>query len=151
MKSQNVTYKSIEGLPNKVIVDTVASIYSTIFADADVDFFYKRLTTQPSVFIGLAYIENTIVSFKIGYQKTKTVFYSWIGGVLPEYRKQGIAQHLLEQQIEYATSKGFKTLQTKSMNRFKPMMQLNLKNGFDIVKVYTNRKQQTKIVFEKPL
>ena len=37
------------------------------------------------------------------------------------------------------------------MNRFKPMMILNLKNGFSITKVYTNTKGQTKIVFEKQL
>jgi len=35
------------------------------------------------------------------------------------------------------------------MNTFKPMMILNLKNGFDIVNIYTNTKGQTKIVFEK--
>jgi len=37
------------------------------------------------------------------------------------------------------------------MNSFKPMMILNLKNGFDIVSVYTNVTNQTKIVFEKEL
>jgi hypothetical protein len=37
------------------------------------------------------------------------------------------------------------------MNRFKPMMILNLKNGFDIVQVYTNDSGQTKVVFEKTL
>jgi len=37
------------------------------------------------------------------------------------------------------------------MNRFKSMMILNLKNGFDIKSVYTNEVGQTKVVFEKTL
>ncbi|MFT5215061.1 MAG: hypothetical protein ACI83H_000168 [Glaciecola sp.] len=37
------------------------------------------------------------------------------------------------------------------MNTYKPMMILNLKNGFDITKIYTNTKGQTKIIFEKDL
>ncbi len=37
------------------------------------------------------------------------------------------------------------------MNRFKPMMIMNLKEGFDIKQVYTNDKGQTKIIFEKAI
>ncbi len=54
-------------------------------------------------------------------------------------------------QEDYAKQNGYKILRTKSMNHFKPMMILNLKNGFDIVKFYTNDSNQTKIVFEKSL
>ena len=37
------------------------------------------------------------------------------------------------------------------MNQYKPMLILNIKNGFDIVQIYTNDSGQTKIVFEKEL
>ena len=53
--------------------------------------------------------------------------------------------------VNYLKEKGYQRIRTKSMNRFKPMMILNLKNGFDIVQVYTNDSGQTKIVFEKDL
>jgi len=42
-------------------------------------------------------------------------------------------------------------MRTKSMNRFKPMMILNMKSGFDITNIYTNDVGQTKIIFEKDL
>jgi hypothetical protein len=71
--------------------------------------------------------------------------------VLPGQRNLGIAKQLAQLQEEKVKAKGYQTLRTKSMNRFKPMVILNLKNGFDIKSVYTNDVGQTKIVFEKPL
>ena len=65
--------------------------------------------------------------------------------------KIAIASKLSEMQEEAVVKKGYTKLRTKSMNRFKPMMPLNLKNGFDIVQVYSNEYGQRKIVFEKSL
>ena len=60
--------------------------------------------------------------------------------------KQRVTEPIVNKSIQekYAKAKGFTKLRTKSMNQFKPMMILNLKNGFDISKVYTNAKGQTK-------
>jgi len=55
----------------------------------------------------------------------------------------------LKIQEKFAGNNGFKKLRTKSMNTYKSMIILNLKNGFYITNVYTNTKGQTKIVFEK--
>ena len=85
------------------------------------------------------------------YPYDKETFYSWIGGVLPEYRKTRVGTNLLKTLEKIVSTLGYKKLRTKSMNTFKPMMILNLKNGFDIVKFYTNSKGQSKIVFEKKL
>ena len=57
----------------------------------------------------------------------------------------------MELQHEVAKKKGYEKVRTKSMNRFKSMIILNLKNGFDIQQVYTNDSDQTKIIFEKEL
>ena len=70
-------------------------------------------------------------------------------GVLPTYRNQGVAKKLAQLQEQRAKKDSFIKLRTKSMNSYKPMMILNLNNGFDIVSVYTNTANQTKIVFEK--
>lgn len=80
-----------------------------------------------------------------------TTFYSWVGGVKMTHRLNGIARQLALLQEQTVKQKGYTKIRTKSMNRFKPMMALNLKNGFDIVKVYTNSANQTKIIFEKDI
>ena len=151
MEKNNVSYINIVGLPDENVYRDMAKLYSEFFDDADEVFFKQRVDKHPKLLSVLAYYENDLIGFKMGYPYNQDTFYSWVGGVLPKYRNQGIASQLGFLQEDHAKQLGFIKLRTKSMNRFKPMMILNLKNGFDITKVYTNTKEQTKIVFEKKL
>ena len=151
MESSNITYAIIEGSLEPIVISKLLDLYAEIFSDADPEFFKQRISEQPKLFTILAFHDEQLIAFKIGYPYNKTTFYSWIGGVHQDYRTQGIASKLAEMQEAYAKTNGFHKLLTKSMNTYKPMMILNLKNGFDIVKFYTNTKGQTKIVFEKDL
>ena len=149
MNHQNIKIKVIQGVPSKEVLDDLLTLYSSIFEDAIIEFFMERISSKEDVVSIIAYINQVPVGFKIGYRYNENTFYSWVGGVLPKYRKQGIAKRLAEIQEIVVKEKGYTKLRTKSMNRFKPMLILNLKNGFDIVQVYTNEKGQQKIVFEK--
>ena len=151
MVKNNISYKTIEGIPDENLYQELAILYTTLFKDADLEFFKQRINEQLKALYVLAHSANKLIGFKIGYPYNDDAFYSWIGGVHPKYRKQGIAKQLAKIQEDYAKNKEFTKLRTKSMNQFKPMMILNLKNGYDIVNVYTNTKGQTKIVFEKLL
>lgn len=73
--------------------------------------------------------------FKIGYPESDKEFYSWLGGVVPEYRHSGITQRLLEFQEAWARTSGFKTVSVKSMNKFPSMLRLLIKNGYQITRV----------------
>ncbi|WP_299713155.1 GNAT family N-acetyltransferase [uncultured Tenacibaculum sp.] len=148
---KNIKMVIVEGIPKDTILKELLHLYETIFDDAKLDFFIDRITSKTDVIIVLTYFENLPVGFKIGYRYNETTFYSWVGGVLPDFRRKGIAQKLAKKQEELIKEKGYKKLRTKSMNRFKPMLILNIKNGFDIVQVYTNTTGQQKIVFEKDL
>jgi predicted GNAT superfamily acetyltransferase len=146
-----ISYQTLLGIPAPTIIDQLVCVYSELFEDAKVDFFLARIHSQQDLITNLCYDDSQLIGFKLGYQYDQTTFYSWVGGVLPEFRKQGVAQKLMQLQHASAKEKGYQKVRTKSMNRFKPMMILNLKHGFDIVQVYTNDSQQTKIVFEKNL
>lgn len=149
MENDKFTFKIIEGVPSKELVEDILVVYKSIFEDYKLDFFKDRIHQKENLLIVLCDYQNQLVAFKIGYRYNSTTFYSWVGGVLPEQRHKGIAKQLAQLQEEKVKAKGYQTLRTKSMNRFKPMMILNLKNGFDIKNVYTNELGQTKIVFEK--
>jgi predicted GNAT superfamily acetyltransferase len=151
MGNDKIIYSSIEGMPAEVELKNIMRLYTEIFKDADLDFFKDRCKSHPKLFSVLAFDEVSLVGFKMGYPYSETVFYSWIGGVLPRCRHQGIGKGLAKIQEQWAVDQGFTALRTKSMNRYKAMMTLNLKNGFDITQVYTNSRGQTKIVFEKQL
>lgn len=151
MEKSNLTYHTLEACPDSDILDHVLLLYNLLFEDADIEFFVDRLQTKENILLNLCYKDDILIGFKIGYRYNETTFYSWIGGVIEEHRNKGIAKRLMRLQHQSAKEMGFLKLRTKSMNRFKPMMILNLKNGFDIVQVYRNDSGQTKIVFEKDL
>ncbi|CAL2061791.1 GNAT family N-acetyltransferase [Tenacibaculum sp. 190524A05c] len=151
MNDQNIKIKTIQGIPSNKVLNELLTLYASVFEDAIVDFFMERISTKEDVVSIIAYKNEVPVGFKIGYRYNESTFYSWVGGVLLNHRKEGIAKQLAETQESIAKEKGYTKLRTKSMNRFKPMLILNLKNGFDIVQVYTNEKVQQKIVFEKEI
>lgn len=80
----------------------------------------------------VAYRGNQPVGCKLGYALDTDSFYSWLGGVVPEYRGQGIAQQLLKRQEAWAKQAGFKNLQVKSMNRYPAMLHMLIKNGYQV-------------------
>ncbi|PTM11272.1 MAG: GNAT family N-acetyltransferase [Bacteroidetes bacterium] len=151
MEYDNILYSLIEGFPDSTVVSKLVELYVEIFSDADTNFFKQRISEHPKLLTILAFHDEQLIGFKIGYPYNDSTFYSWIGGVHPDFRKRGVALKLSELQEANTRMNGFQKLRTKSMNAYKPMMILNLKNGFDIVKFYTNTKGQTKIVFEKEL
>lgn len=54
-----------------------------------------------------------MIGYKIGYEVHKYTFYSWLGGVDPNYRGYGIASILMEKQHQYLKQKSYQVVQTK--------------------------------------
>lgn len=151
MESDRFIFKIVEGTPSKELLEDILVVYKSIFDDYKLDFFKNRIHQKEDLIILLCYYHNQLLGFKIGYRYNDVTFYSWVGGVLPEQRKKGIARQMAQLQEQKVKEKGYQKIRTKSMNRFKPMMILNLKNGFGIKSMYTNKVGQTKIVFQKLL
>ena len=95
----------------------------------------KRLTNIPHLIV-IAHIKNKAVGFKVGYQRENDgSFYSWMGGILPGFRKQGIARLLADYQEDWARKQGYTKVKMKTRNRLKPMLFFALGNGFNIIGV----------------
>ncbi|WMJ68616.1 GNAT family N-acetyltransferase [Stenotrophomonas sp. 24(2023)] len=73
------------------------------------------------------------VGFKAGYALQAGIFYSWIGGVVPSARGQGIAQALMEAQQQWALAQGFSTIEVKSSAQFPAMLALLARNGYRLL------------------
>jgi predicted GNAT superfamily acetyltransferase len=95
--------------------------------------------------------DDCVVGYKIEYQDRKSRFYSWLGGVYPEYRSQGIASELMFKQHEWCKEQRYTVIRTQTKNKFRNMLILNLSHGFDIVGTYTDEKGEPKIILEKRL
>lgn len=92
------------------------------------------------------------IAYKLGYEISSNEFYSWLGGVLPQYRKQGIATKLREAQENWAVENGYKRISVKSMNQFPAMLQLLIGSGYQITGYEDNGSpDNSKIKFSKRL
>lgn len=100
----------------------------------------------------LASIDGQPVGFKIGYQLKEKIFYSWLGGVLPEFRRRGVARALMKEQHQSIKSLGYEYVRTNSRNANREMMILSLQFGFDIIGThFVHDEGRLSIHFEKRL
>lgn len=96
--------------------------------------YHQRLKGRPHLILKAA-CEGQDVGFKVGYALDSKVFYTWFGGILPAYRKHGIARDLATEQENWARSEGFTTIRLKTRNYLKPMLIFALKSGFYISEI----------------
>ena len=83
----------------------------------------------------VAYEDGASLGFKVGYEREAGSFYSWMGAVLPQHRRKGVAQALADYQEKWAKAKNYDTIIFKTRNRLKAMLTFALGNGFNIFKV----------------
>ena len=103
---------------------------------ASLDFYTERLKHRLHLAL-VAEKEGELLGFKVGYQSDKPdTFYSWMGGVRPEFRGKGIATSLAEEQERWAKAQGFTSVFFKTRNRFPGMIQFGVKRGFKIVDLH---------------
>ena len=104
----------------------------------------SRLKDRESLVL-VYYDEERPVAYKVGYAETDRRFYSWIGGVLPGYRRRGIARELLHYQEDWCFGKGFSEITVWSENRYRSMVLFLIQEGYDIAAVSVDGK----ILFRK--
>ena len=84
---------------------------------ASLDFYAERLKHRLHLAL-VAEKGGELLGFKVGYQGDKPdTFYSWMGGVRPEFRGKGIATSLAEEQERWAKAQEFTSVFFKTRNR----------------------------------
>ena len=118
----------------------VGTIDDVLIVDTQIPEFETHITRQ-KIEVRISNKQNLIliakagdipIAYKIGYEISKTEFYSWLGGVVPAYRKQGVATKLREKQESWALNSGYTEISIKSMNRYPAMLQLLISSGFQL-------------------
>ena len=114
---------------------------------------YSKRLNSTTHHILTAYDNHNPIAFKIGYQRhSDGSFYSWMGGVLPNYRRKGIANNLADHQETWAKKNGYISIKIQTREKHKAMLALAINRGFQI----TNRIEKisssnTRIWMNKPL
>jgi GNAT superfamily N-acetyltransferase len=101
----------------------------------------------------IADMDNKQIGFKIGYDRYKDgSFYSWMGGVLPEFRQKKVASKLADFQENWALKNGYISIQLKTRKKHKAMIDFSLKRNFLIIdKKPMDDPLETRIIMEKQL
>ncbi|MGF1906951.1 hypothetical protein [Aliivibrio salmonicida] len=93
-----------------------------------------------------------LIKWDINCRVSSVEFYSWLGGVIPHYRKVGIATQLRCTQESWAKARGYHKVSVKSMNRYPAMLQLLISSGYHISGYEDEGStQNSKIKFEKSI
>ncbi len=94
----------------------------------------KRLSNKKYLAL-VAEEGNDLVGFKIGYEISSAVFYSWLGGIVEANRGRGIARQLLLHQEKWAGQQHYSEIQVKTRNRHRSMLHLLINHDYAIYKV----------------
>jgi predicted GNAT family acetyltransferase len=144
-----IKYILLNSMPEGPIFKGIIDLHKRIFGESDD--LVKKMETKPQLLVNVALNDSQVIGYKIGYELDKRKFYSWLGGVDTRFRGHGVASKLMEHQHQYLKENGFHIVQTKTMNKWRSMLILNIKSGFDIISTYTNEKGLQKIILEKNL
>ena len=133
------------------IWDDACALHDTVFGGSEKTLLNESIR-KPFPLLLTAYCEKgNPIAFKLGYELKPFRFYSWLGGVLNSHRKFGIASVLMKIQHQILVELGYTEVETKTKNKRKEMLILNLKSGFEVIGCYTDHTGEPKIILRKGL
>ncbi|MFC4411798.1 GNAT family N-acetyltransferase [Chungangia koreensis] len=141
-------YKLYTEIPESKIMDGILKIHQEIFEDTTLP---EKAESKEKILFFVAVEDGRVAGYKIGYEVTDDHFYSWYGAVNPEDRGKGIATELMKRQHTYLKDIGYKIVSTKTRNKWREMLILNIKHGFDVMETFVDGDGIHRIVLEKQL
>lgn len=151
MRFQTKNITVLDDCP-KELYASFKAVFKDIFGEEWSNEHEARLASKKTIFLQFAYEGSEVHGFKFGYEETPEVFYSWLGGVKLSARNYGIASSLMFAQHDWCKANGYKRVATKSLNKFRAMLIMNIRNGFDVTGTEPDPKRgELKILLEKVL
>ncbi len=132
---------------------TIAKLYNQIFRPPrDVEAFQRRYQGRYNVLQLIARIKDQPVGLFLGFELKPTVFFAWFYGVLPDFRRQGIASQLMEAVHAWARQNEYESVRMECHNQHRPMLHLAIATGYDIVGMrWDPDRGDNLVIFEKVL
>jgi GNAT superfamily N-acetyltransferase len=137
------------GIPRDSVVSDILVVVNKVLRPMNSEDFLSKIRDQKNLLVLTCRIDQNIVGFKVGYEKDQATFYSWLGGVDPQYQRLGVASALMRAMEDWCRLNSYCTLETKTTNDNKAMIVLNTLSGFDIIDVKLDAKGIRKILMSK--
>jgi GNAT superfamily N-acetyltransferase len=134
-------------------MEVVVELYNQIFRPhRNLESFERRFMGRYNVLRLIARRGREPVGFFLGFELKPTVFFAWFYGVLPEYRRMGIASQLMEAVHEWARDRGYEMIRFECHNQQRPMLHLAVAKEYDMVGLrWDSDRGENLVIFEKVL
>ncbi|MCS6852557.1 MAG: GNAT family N-acetyltransferase [Gemmataceae bacterium] len=131
----------------------IVQLYNQIFRPPrNEESFLRRYRGRYNVLQMIARIQDRPVGFFLGFELKPTVFFAWFYGVLPEYRRQGIASQLMDAVHSWARQNDYESIRFECHNQHRPMLHLAIALEYDIVGIrWDPDRGDNLVIFEKVL
>jgi GNAT superfamily N-acetyltransferase len=131
----------------------ISQLYNQIFRPPrDVESLRRRFRGRYNVLQLLARLGDLPVGFFLGFELKPSVFFAWFYGVLPDYRRQGIASQLIEAVHSWAQQNEYESIRFECHNQHRPMLHLAIALQYDIVGIrWDPDRGDNLVIFEKVL
>jgi GNAT superfamily N-acetyltransferase len=134
-------------------IPLIARLYNQIFRPPrDVESFHRRYRGRYNVLQLIARLSDNPVGLFLGFELKPTVYFAWFYGVLPEYRRQGIASQLMDAVHSWAKQNDYESIRFECHNQHRPMLHLAIALQYDIVGIrWDPDRGDNLVIFEKVL
>jgi GNAT superfamily N-acetyltransferase len=115
-------------------LDVIVQLYNQVFRPPrDEEHFQRRYLGRHNVLQMVARLNQRAVGFALGFELKPRVFFTWFYGVLPSYRRQGIASQLMEAVHSWAKQNDYESIRCECHNQHRSMLHLAISQEYDIV------------------
>jgi GNAT superfamily N-acetyltransferase len=134
-------------------IPLIAELYNQVFRPAkDEGFFKRRFLGRHNELMLVASLDERPVGFFVGFELKPTVYFSWLVGVLPDFRRAGIASQLMDAAHAWAAKEDYASIRFECHNQHRAMLQLAIDRGYDIAGIrWDPDRQSNLVIFEKVL
>lgn len=135
------------------LLPQVAEVYNLCFRPrADSELFTRRFMGRHNVLTLLARVEEKPVGFWIGFELKPGVFYHWLGAVVPDARRAGIASQLHDALESWSREQDYEHLRCECLNAQEEFIHFAVSAGYTIVGVrWDSTHADNMVIFEKSI
>lgn len=132
-------------------IPLVTELYCQIYRPPrDAEFFRRRFRGRYNPLLLVAVLESRPVGFFLGFELKPTVFFSWLYGVLPDFRRKGIASQLMDAVHDWVQQQGYASIRFECQNGHRPMLHLAIAREYDVVGIrWDPDRGANLVIFEK--
>src|SRR3954470_11019088 len=112
---------------------TIVELYNQIYRPPrDAESFRRRFMGRYNVLRMIARIKDQPGGFFLGFELKPTAFFAWFYGVLPDFRRQGIATQLMDAVHEWAKDHEYESVRVECHNAARAMLHLSIEMNYMI-------------------